>query len=117
MNYLYELEEWQAHKKFVQLVEAACRARGVHLTWLSDFWIGVMEREQQTRLFQAYTFPLNSASSAAIMRDKVATYALLDHYGISATPHYLLRLPDNRDTATIIAEAQSIAPLPVDRSY
>jgi glutathione synthase/RimK-type ligase-like ATP-grasp enzyme len=113
MDYLYELDAWQAHKKFVALIEDVCRERGVTLTWLSDHWVGVLERAGKTRLFQAYTFPINSASAVGIMRDKVSTYALLNHYNIPAAPHYLLRLPDNRDTSRVIAEAQTIAPLPV----
>jgi len=112
-NFLYETQEWQSRKLFIQFVNSVCAAEGIAITWFSGSWIARLEKAGATAYIYGFTFPLNNAVTGAIIRDKTATYETLAQQGIPAVPHFLLRrngIPDNIDLAEL---ALSLAPLPL----
>lgn len=111
--FLYETNEWQARKRFIQFVNNACAELGITITWLSGSWIARLQKDNTVTYIYGYNFPLNNAVAAGIMRDKTATYEVLAQQGIPAVPHFLLRregIPDNVDLADL---ALKLAPLPL----
>lgn len=108
----YSALEWQAHETFVQLITDICHQKGISLTWLSDDWIAVLKRGDKHCYLQGYLFPLNNATAAAIVRDKVATYEVLHHHNVPAITHSLVRLPDDREIPHDAASILQLCPLP-----
>lgn len=109
----YEPPEWEARERFINLLDTTCAALGVRCDWLSDNWIARLEHAGRITFVYGYTFPLNNASSSAIMRDKAATYTVLHNAGVAAIPHHLLRLRAHQDMPAATGYALGLAPLPL----
>lgn len=109
----YQAPEWQTREIFVRLIDDICKEQGITRTWLSDSWIARLEYGGKACFVHGYIFPLNNASSAAIMRDKVATALVLQHDGIATIPHHLLRLDATQDIKDATSQALRLAPLPL----
>lgn len=82
--------EFILDRKLETIIRDACRELSIKVESFSDDWIFVLTRYEKTSIVYGYQFGLNSSSSAAISRDKVATYQLLDRAGIEAVPHVIV---------------------------
>lgn len=69
---------------------ALCRKKGISCTAFSDNWVIRLRKGDRTHFIYAARFDHNSQASAAIAKDKVATYVLLRDADVLAIPHYLL---------------------------
>ena len=76
---------------FVKQIGEAAEAQGIELDWLSDYWVARLRRAETTKYLTGYTFPVNDAAAANIANDKVASFAVLDDYGLPAVRHDLFR--------------------------
>ena len=73
-----------------ELLPEICAELGITCLNLSRNWVHLLTYKNQKRFIIDHNFDLNSAASAAIASDKVATYQVLDHCKVPAIPHYLL---------------------------
>jgi len=109
----YEPSEWTTRQTFVRLLNEACAAHNATLSWSSENWVAHIQKGNVTTIIYGYTFPLNNAAVAGVLRDKSATYQVLAAASVPAIPHFLLRLPALRSVEGAAAAAQKLAPLPL----
>ncbi|XVV06157.1 ATP-grasp domain-containing protein [Actinosynnema sp. CA-248983] len=88
-------------RHFVTQVEQACAEHGAKVRWHSDHWMAEVVADDRRFLVIGQVFPLNTASSAQVATDKVATAGLLADHGVPAVPHHLLRFATDRDPVTL----------------
>jgi glutathione synthase/RimK-type ligase-like ATP-grasp enzyme len=112
MSELYSISEWEARQEFVRLIGAVCREQGIALAWLSDYWLGMLEKNGVRRHIHGYQFPLNDTVAANIMHDKVSTFELLTRHHLPAIPHFLVRLEPLPTLAAAAKLALTLCPLP-----
>lgn len=74
-----------------------CQEENINLTWLSNNWLALLERNGQQRFIMGYKFDLNSAIAAGIADDKFATFDVLSNAKIPVVRHALLYEPGNND--------------------
>jgi glutathione synthase/RimK-type ligase-like ATP-grasp enzyme len=113
MTQLYDAAEWEAREQFVALIEAACKARGIRISWLSEYWLGILEKDNAHCYIHGYQFPINDTVSNGLMRDKVSTYELLTRYNVPALPHALVRLQPLPSIDVAVERAMTLYPLPL----
>lgn len=77
-----------------ELLPEICAELGITCLNLSRNWVHLLTYKNQKRFIIGGNFDLNSAASAAIASDKVATYQVLDAHKVPAIPHYMV-LNDN----------------------
>jgi glutathione synthase/RimK-type ligase-like ATP-grasp enzyme len=96
---------------FSSQITQVTKELNIDLEWCSANWVARLRKGTKVAHIVGYTFPLNNSASAQLAHDKVATYAILDANGISAIPHYLLRLGSR--TVSGIDEIPSQPPIPI----
>jgi len=102
----YTSNELTSRHLFVRMLGDICTTQGVPLDWSSENWVVRLQKGTQIHLIYGYTFPINTAAVAGVLRDKAATYALLAKANVPAVPHFLLRLNALRDAHTSAAALQ-----------
>lgn len=95
-----------------KILRELCADRDIAIATFSDDWVIRMEKDGVVHWNVGYTFDLNSASAAAIARDKVAAFEVLRADSVPAIEHYLGR----SQTETHVNEAR-LAHLPANRPY
>ncbi len=80
---------------------------------MSQQWIARLERGDASCYLEGYVFPLNSAVSGNLIRDKVSTATVLGREGVPVIPHRLLRLSSLRDIDGMADKATELADLPL----
>ncbi|MFI9817821.1 ATP-grasp domain-containing protein [Saccharothrix variisporea] len=88
-------------RHFVTQVEQACAEHGAKVRWHSDHWLAEVVSDDRRFLVIGQVFPLNTASSAQVATDKVATATLLADRGVAAVPHHLLRFATDHDPVAL----------------
>jgi glutathione synthase/RimK-type ligase-like ATP-grasp enzyme len=89
-----------AHRRaFVEQVTSACARLGATVRWHSDDWVAEIDAPARRVLLIGQVFPLNTASSAHVANDKVATADLLSALDVPVVPHHLVRFPADLDAA------------------
>jgi len=79
---------------FVEAVTQAAQKEGIETSWLSDDWICILTKGEKREYIYGYNFPLNSATSWEIAKDKAATSEILTKNKIGCVEHYLCIRPD-----------------------
>jgi glutathione synthase/RimK-type ligase-like ATP-grasp enzyme len=113
MTQLYDAAEWWARQQFVALIESVCEDRGIRVSWLSDYWLGILGKDDDHCYIHGYQFPINNTVANGLMHDKVSTYELLTRYGVPALPHALIRLQPLPSIEVAIERAIQLYPLPL----
>jgi len=109
----FKLTEWENRHLFIACIEESAKKAGITVQWLSEYWVAKLTKGNDQKFISAYMFPLNDAASAAIARDKVAAYQVLDASHVPAVKHWLVRFPENIADSNVIAEATKQATLPL----
>lgn len=73
-----------------KLLDEICQAEKITITWLSDNWLGVLERDGQRRYILGHKFDLNPAVSELVADDKYATFEVLRKDGIPVIEHQMV---------------------------
>lgn len=94
-------KEYIVNRMLPGMVAAACELRSITFQAYSDDWVLRLNQNGRTKWIFGYKFDLNSAASASIAQDKVATYQSLEAAGITAVPHYLARTLSSQIPADI----------------
>lgn len=85
----YSRREWSNRQHFIRLIKDICAAQHITVSWSSDYWIASLTVNDTVRFIYGYTFAINDAASAGILRDKAAASTLLERAGVPAVPHFL----------------------------
>lgn len=109
----YNSAELTTRREFVRMVNRACAELGIAVNWSAEDWIATLRKGDACSFIYGYTFPLNDAGTAGVLRDKAATCRILTDAGVPAVPHSLLRLPALRSVAGAHEAALTLAPLPL----
>lgn len=67
---------------YASILGEICQESGVKLTWLSNNWVALLEKDEARCFTVGFKFNLNSAAASQIADDKIATYELLSHFGV-----------------------------------
>lgn len=73
-------------------VADACEKLGLTCTRFSDDWVIRIDGSAKRRWVIGYTFDLNGAGAVGVASDKVASSLTLEHEGVPAAKHYLVRI-------------------------
>jgi glutathione synthase/RimK-type ligase-like ATP-grasp enzyme len=109
----FEGHEWKLRRIFVTFINKAARELGIEVTWLSDHWIARLEKDGVVKYIHGSTFPLGSATSGVITRDKVSTFEVLQAAAVPAVPHYLVRFTPSRLPLEAAARAIRFSQFPM----
>ncbi len=69
---------------YASILDEICQELGIKLRWLSNNWVALLEKGGAKRFIVGFKFNLNSAAASQVADDKIATYELLQHFGIPA---------------------------------
>lgn len=75
----------------VGMVREICEERHIDVRSFSDDWLLELKKGTKIGRILGSRFSLNDSVASGIARDKVAAFQLLQAYGISAIPHFLVR--------------------------
>lgn len=77
-----------------QILDELSAEQNFTLRWLSDDYVGILEKDSVRRLLVWNDLGLNSSTARAVACDKYATYSLLKQDGIPVIEHFLLFQPN-----------------------
>jgi len=78
---------------FFKILSEITKELDITHTTYSDNWIHELSKGGRHVYIVALRFPLNMESSAALARDKTASYSLLRQHNVPVVPHTLISLP------------------------
>ncbi len=78
---------------FVEAINKAAKEQGIEVDWMSGDWICRLQKGDKHHFIYGYNFPLNSATSWEVARDKVGTSMLLANANIPCVIHELFMAP------------------------
>ncbi len=78
-----------------RILSDICQEENIKISWLSNNWLALLEKNAQRHFIMGYKFDLNSAIAAGIADDKFATFDVLKKAKVPVTYHALLYEPNN----------------------
>lgn len=103
----------QLRPSFVEQLETIAHKHAMDTEWLSDYWVcNLFSRQLGRQSVVGGYFAINSAASAQLANDKVATFACLQANSVDAVPHYLLR-PRRKSLEECVAEVVARVSFPL----
>lgn len=78
---------------FVEAVTKAAKEQGIEVSWMSGDWICRLQKGDRHHFVYGYNFPLNSATSWEVAKDKSGVSMLLKAAGIPCAIHVLFMAP------------------------
>lgn len=79
-----------------QILDEICQEEQIQIDWLSDNWLGVLERAGQRRYILGHKFDLNPAVSELVADDKYATFEILYKDNIPVIEHQMVYEASNK---------------------
>lgn len=95
--------EWEAETEAVglpahaRMLEEICQEEGLRLSWLSNNWVAMLEKDGAVRFVSGYKFGLDSHAVGEILDDKFALFEILKAQGLPVIPHQLLYAENCRE--------------------
>lgn len=84
------------NKNFHSIINEICKELDIKVEKLSYGWILKLTKDDKVRYIVGNNFSLNLEASSIIIRDKCATYEVLNSFGIPAVKHKILFNPRDR---------------------
>lgn len=73
-----------------RILDEICQEEQIQIDWLSDNWLGVLERAGQRRYILGHKFDLNPAVSELVADDKYATFEILHKDNVPVIEHQMI---------------------------
>ena len=76
--------------EFAEIVKKICEELEIKLTFLSDVWTKVLEKDNKKRYITGFYFDLNRHALGRIIDEKDLFYDVLVHLNIPTIEHYVI---------------------------